>query len=102
MCRLPLFYVAKLGFVIWLQAPQTQGAQKLYRRHVLPLLKQHHATIDKYLEEGRRQLGEQLQSWGQPLTAVTTSGGAGSAVFTPSADGLAVRSHPLSNVTRSE
>ena len=90
--RIPLFQVAKLCFVIWLQAPQTQGAQKLYRRHILPLLKQHQARIDKYLEEGRRQLGEQFQ-WASSTVAAARAG--------PGApgEGLTPRS---SNATRSE
>lgn len=94
MRRIPLFHLAKLCFVIWLQAPQTQGAQKLYRRHILPLLKQHQARIDKYLEEGRRQLGEQFQ-WASSTVAVTAArAGAGLPGDGPTPRG--------SNVTRSE
>ena len=51
----PLFYVAKLCFVIWLQAPQTKGATVLLVQYVTPLLRKHEHTIDSALERGYRR-----------------------------------------------
>lgn len=51
---IPLYYLGKLAFILWLQMPQTQGATLIYRTHVLPLLKRHEVSIDHALEEGRR------------------------------------------------
>eukprot|EP00898_Chlorokybus_atmophyticus_P001953 jgi/Chlat1/2759/Chrsp187S02939 len=48
-----VYYVAKLGFIIWLQLPQTQGANVLYVKAIQPLIKRHEAKIDQTLEQGR-------------------------------------------------
>ena len=57
---IPLYYVAKLAFILWLQMPQTHGAKIIYTTHVLPLLKRHETSIDSALEEGRRKAESNL------------------------------------------
>jgi hypothetical protein len=74
---MPLYYVAKLAFVIWLQAPQTkarppglptkrmragltvharvQGATILHVQYITPLLHKHENVIDLALEEGLKK-----------------------------------------------
>ncbi|KAJ2090187.1 ER membrane protein DP1/Yop1 [Coemansia sp. RSA 986] len=34
----PFFYVAKLGFLVWLMLPATRGAEKLYHTGVRPIM----------------------------------------------------------------
>merc|ERR1711998_329329 len=34
---IPMYYLAKLAFILWLQMPQTKGATLIYRTYVLPL-----------------------------------------------------------------
>mmetsp|Transcript_6287 Transcript_6287/g.10841 ORF Transcript_6287/g.10841 Transcript_6287/m.10841 type:complete len:165 (-) Transcript_6287:354-848(-) len=46
----PLYWPAKIGFYIWLQAPMTEGAMHLYNKFVHPTLKQHEDEIDKALQ----------------------------------------------------
>ena len=52
-CRIPLYYEAKLLFVIWLWHPQTKGAISLYTTTVQPLLSHYEPQIDKFIAEGR-------------------------------------------------
>ncbi|EFJ51912.1 hypothetical protein VOLCADRAFT_103098 [Volvox carteri f. nagariensis] len=43
---IPLYYEIKLLFVIWMIAPQTQGARKIYEDHIVPMLKKYGHKID--------------------------------------------------------
>lgn len=43
---LPFYYPIKLGFLIFLFAPQTKGALKIYETAIKPILKKHMDTID--------------------------------------------------------
>jgi hypothetical protein len=83
--RIPFYYIAKLAFVIWLQAPQTrvrarpcaaarssqravscalltrgrpgaQGASVLHVHYITPLLHKHENAIDSVLEEGIKKV----------------------------------------------
>jgi len=58
---IPLYYAAKLAFVIWLMAPQTKGATTLYVRYIMPLIKQHEESIDNALEQGYKKGENTLQ-----------------------------------------
>jgi len=51
--RIPLYYEAKLLFVIWLWHPQTRGAISLYENTVQPLLSHYEPQIDQFIAEGR-------------------------------------------------
>ena len=51
--RIPLYYEAKLLFVIWLWHPQTRGAISLYEKTVQPLLSHYEPQIDQFIAEGR-------------------------------------------------
>ena len=51
----PLYYVMKLAFVLWLQLPQTKGATTLYMKYIQPYVKRHEESIDRALEEGVRR-----------------------------------------------
>lgn len=55
-CRIPLYYEAKLLFVVWLWYPSTKGAVSLYTHTLQPLLAAHEATIDQKLADIREIL----------------------------------------------
>jgi len=46
---LPLYYEAKLAFMVWLVAERFQGATVLCKKYVEPLLLQHQGAIDEHL-----------------------------------------------------
>jgi len=83
---LPLYYIGKAAFILWLQLPQTQGASHLYIQWIAPFVKKHEEEIDRYLEEGRkkaeRSLGdvkEKGMTWfsQQGMVKRSTGGGGG-------------------------
>jgi receptor expression-enhancing protein 1/2/3/4 len=55
---MPLYYEAKLLFVIWLWHPKSRGAVYLYTHTLQPLLLAHEATIDQKLEEFKAMGGD--------------------------------------------
>ncbi|PNW88404.1 hypothetical protein CHLRE_01g027900v5 [Chlamydomonas reinhardtii] len=59
---LPLYYEAKLLFVVALWHPRTHAAITLYDTYILPLLRQHEATIDRHLSETRARLADAVTS----------------------------------------
>ena len=60
--RLPMYYTAKVAFVIYLWHPKTQGAISLYNHTVQPLLRQNEALIDQYFEGGKAWAFDALAS----------------------------------------
>ena len=42
----PLYYILKLGFLVWLFLPATQGAPKVFKLVVAPVLRRHRESID--------------------------------------------------------
>ena len=56
----PMYYLGKLAFILWLQMPQTQGANLIYKTYILPMLKRHELSIDSALEEGRKKAESNL------------------------------------------
>mmetsp|Transcript_15394 Transcript_15394/g.23064 ORF Transcript_15394/g.23064 Transcript_15394/m.23064 type:complete len:230 (-) Transcript_15394:32-721(-) len=42
----PIYYVLKFIFILWLQLPQTDGAQVLYDNVIVKFLQKHEETID--------------------------------------------------------
>ena len=53
----PLFFELKAVMLLWLVAPQTQGAALVYERVVAPFLKSHAARIDPVFAGAERALG---------------------------------------------
>jgi TB2/DP1, HVA22 family len=58
MCRMPLYYEAKLLFVVWLWHPRSKGAVYLYQHSLQPLLLAHEQTIDRKIEEFKAMGGD--------------------------------------------
>lgn len=52
----PFYYPMKLGFLMFLIAPQTDGANKAYRWMVRPMLSRNQHQIDKCITESKRGL----------------------------------------------
>lgn len=52
---LSIYYTLKLGFVLWLQLPQTKGAMIIYWKLLQPQIKKHEEQIDHMFLEGRRK-----------------------------------------------
>eukprot|EP00163_Fabomonas_tropica_P029171 TRINITY_DN6170_c0_g1_i1.p1 TRINITY_DN6170_c0_g1~~TRINITY_DN6170_c0_g1_i1.p1 ORF type:complete len:175 (-),score=19.20 TRINITY_DN6170_c0_g1_i1:393-917(-) len=61
---LPFYYETKLGFVLWLQAPQTRGALSLYDNYILPTLEHHEQHIDTTLLRARQGLRSKIGELG--------------------------------------
>ena len=53
LCRRPPPDPLKLGFILWLQLPSTQGATRIYMQFVQPQLKLHEGRIDGSLDQAR-------------------------------------------------
>ncbi|KAG2442675.1 hypothetical protein HXX76_002758 [Chlamydomonas incerta] len=56
---IPLYYEIKLLFVLWMIAPQTQGARKIYEDHIMPLLKKYGDKIDPIFARAESALESQ-------------------------------------------
>jgi receptor expression-enhancing protein 5/6 len=48
---IPFYYAFKLGFLLWLFMPSTQGASFLYNHFLAPFLKAHESRIDRAMKE---------------------------------------------------
>lgn len=48
---IPFYYAFKLGFLLWLFMPSTQGASFLYSHFLAPFLKSHESRIDRAMKE---------------------------------------------------
>ncbi|GFR49706.1 hypothetical protein Agub_g11859 [Astrephomene gubernaculifera] len=57
---IPLYYEIKLLFVVWLIAPQTQGARKIYEEYIVPLLKKYGDKIDPVFGKADAALQSQI------------------------------------------
>jgi len=57
---LPLYYEAKIGFLLWLALPRFQGATIIYERFVSPILDEYEKDIDGRLEAVKGKVGETL------------------------------------------
>jgi receptor expression-enhancing protein 5/6 len=58
----PLYYHAKLAFLIWLQLPPNYGAKELYARYLKKFLLQHQARIDKILGMASNEINKFISS----------------------------------------
>ena len=48
---IPFYYWLKLGFFVWMFAPQTKGSGVVYRLVLKPLLLKYEKDIDKFIDE---------------------------------------------------
>lgn len=48
---IPFYYAFKLGFLLWLFMPSTQGASFLYNHFLAPFLKSQESRIDRAMKE---------------------------------------------------
>ena len=53
----PLYFELKTVFLLWLVAPQTQGAALIYERAVAPFLRTHAARLDPVFAGAERAIG---------------------------------------------
>ena len=51
LCRVPMYYEAKVLFVLYLWHPKTQGAAYLYSSMLQPFLARNEGAIDQCIEE---------------------------------------------------
>ena len=49
--RFWFYYELKLVFVLWLSLPTSQGARNIFDRAISPLLTQHEAAIDEWVDK---------------------------------------------------
>lgn len=61
---LPMYYEAKILFLIWLLSPATNGTSYLYRKLIHPNLQKHEEVIDEYISEASKKGAETLLSVG--------------------------------------
>ncbi|PNH07209.1 putative HVA22-like protein g [Tetrabaena socialis] len=59
---LPLYYEAKLVFVVAMWHPRTHAAATIYDSYLLPFLRQHEATIDRVVAETRARIADTVSS----------------------------------------
>eukprot|EP00808_Paulinella_micropora_P015809 g19358.t1 len=52
MSWIPFYYLIKIGFLIWLMAPQTQGAIMLFKKVIEPNLGKVESKVDAVLKKG--------------------------------------------------
>ena len=55
---IPLYFWLRILFFVFLMAPQTRGAETIYRTFVKPILIQHKDKIQKFIEEIKGSAGE--------------------------------------------
>jgi len=72
VCRVPLYYEAKVGFTLWLQLPQFNGAAFLYTSFVEPLLTEKEQTIDEVIANSGKIVKEQSS---KVISSVTEKAG---------------------------
>ena len=48
---IPMYFLLKLLFLIWLQNPMTNGASKIYNQYVRPLHRKHYNKIEDFAEK---------------------------------------------------
>ena len=52
----PFYYYFRLGFLLYLVLPQTQGARVIYQTHLHPFLTEHEAHIDEFIGSAHARL----------------------------------------------
>jgi len=59
---IPFYYPLKLGTLLFLYAPHTRGANRVYHWFVSPVLKRNRDTIDQTLEESGKRLRKSVSN----------------------------------------
>uniref|UniRef100_A0A183D2W1 Receptor expression-enhancing protein n=1 Tax=Gongylonema pulchrum TaxID=637853 RepID=A0A183D2W1_9BILA len=55
---IPVYWLVKCLFLVWLFAPMTMGAQKIYARIIQPFVHKHHSLIGKQIGRAAQKLNE--------------------------------------------
>eukprot|EP00397_Hematodinium_sp_SG-2012_P040084 GEMP01043865.1.p1 GENE.GEMP01043865.1~~GEMP01043865.1.p1 ORF type:complete len:173 (+),score=43.28 GEMP01043865.1:46-564(+) len=58
---LPMYYMFKMVFIVWLFLPKTRGADILFTNVIAPVLRNHRHAIDSKMDEAARRVGESLK-----------------------------------------
>ncbi|KAG1708301.1 hypothetical protein DVH05_024981 [Phytophthora capsici] len=71
MCLVPGYNFTKTLFLIWMMAPQTQGATTVYDKLLCPFLKEKEPFVDRKLQEAQEAaesaLSSFIRAWGQTI-----------------------------------
>ncbi len=81
---IPFYFAAKLAFIVWLQLPQTRGAEFVYEHIIMPFLHKNEGKIDGALHKASKSGLDFLQDARTLASSVTSdamSSGAGRAVI---------------------
>ena len=62
---IPFYYVLKVGMLIWMFHPSTQGAITLYDNFVLPFVKQYEGQIDEISRQAEAGYKNSVSGYGQ-------------------------------------
>ena len=54
---IPFYYFLKLGFLVYLFHPSTQGATTIYDKFIYPKFKQYEGQINSAEEQARKAMG---------------------------------------------
>ena len=65
LCRVPMYYEAKVLFVLYLWHPKTQGAAYLYSSMLQPFLARNEGAIDQCIEELKTAIFDYAASYFQ-------------------------------------
>ena len=61
---IPFYYVLKVGMLIWMFHPSTQGAITLYDNFVLPFVKQYEGQIDEIAKKAEAGYNSSVSGYG--------------------------------------
>ncbi|KAG1695342.1 hypothetical protein DVH05_020379 [Phytophthora capsici] len=71
MCLVPGYNFTKTLFLIWMMAPQTQGATIVYDKLLCPFLKEKEPFVDRKLQEAQEAaesaFSSFIRAWGQTI-----------------------------------
>jgi receptor expression-enhancing protein 1/2/3/4 len=75
-CRIPLYYPAKMVFILYLVLPQTKGSSYLYTHHLQPFFHAHEPEIDATLSSLKTRSYAFIQEkfrgvWGNVATSMS-------------------------------
>jgi hypothetical protein len=54
---IPLYYEAKLAFIVYLWYPALSGCQTIFYKYCEPMVQHYEPYVDRYLEDGKKLLG---------------------------------------------
>lgn len=59
---IPIYWLLKCAFLIWLYSPTTLGAQKIYHRAIQPFVRKHQTAIDKQFSRAAQKLNNGIDA----------------------------------------